>query len=123
MSVTIKIPEGNHPYVCNINGVKYYYAAGSTVEVPDAVAALIQQNASNEFVSDGLTEVAIPKDGASGQVLYRTDYGAKWDALPEELPAVSSTDNGKVLKVVSGEWAMGDAPSGLPTVSASDNGK
>lgn len=42
------------------------------------------------------------------------------DAL---LPTVSSTDNGKVLGVSSGSWAVVDAPSGLPSVSSTDNGK
>ena len=37
------------------------------------------------------------------------------------LPAVTSEDNGDVLKVVSGEWAKGSV-SELPTVSATDNG-
>ena len=39
------------------------------------------------------------------------------------LPAVTSSDNDKILKVSSGEWTVGDAPSGLPTVSSTDNGK
>ena len=40
-----------------------------------------------------------------------------------QLPAVASTDDGKVLMVVSGEWKKADAPTELPTVSGSDNGK
>ena len=40
-----------------------------------------------------------------------------------ELPAVSASDNGKVLKVVSGAWAKGAETQELPAVSASDNGK
>lgn len=39
------------------------------------------------------------------------------------LPTVDSTDNGKILKVSSGAWTAGDAPSGLPSVSSIDNGK
>ena len=39
------------------------------------------------------------------------------------LPTVSSTDNGKILKVDNGVWAVGAAPSGLPSVSSTDNGK
>ena len=39
------------------------------------------------------------------------------------LPTVSSTDNGKILKVDNGAWAVGAAPSGLPSVSSTDNGK
>ncbi len=39
-----------------------------------------------------------------------------------ELPAVSDTDNGKVLKVIEGEWAKGTDES-LPAVTAEDAGK
>lgn len=41
----------------------------------------------------------------------------------KSLPTVSSTDNGKLLTVVEGEWAKADAPTELPSVSADDNGK
>lgn len=46
---------------------------------------------------------------------------AKWNG--NVLPAVSSSDNGKVLKVVSGAWAKGAETQELPAVSTSDNGK
>ena len=39
------------------------------------------------------------------------------------LPKVTTSNNGKILKVTSGKWATGNAPTGLPSVSASDNGK
>lgn len=44
-------------------------------------------------------------------------------ANAKELPSVSSTDNGKLLTVVSGKWAKAAAPTELPTVTADDNGK
>lgn len=44
-------------------------------------------------------------------------------AAASELPAVKSTDNGKVLTVVSGKWAKADVPTELPSVSGTDNGK
>ncbi len=40
-----------------------------------------------------------------------------------ELPAVSASDNGDVLTVVSGKWAKADIPAELPAVTAADNGK
>lgn len=40
-----------------------------------------------------------------------------------ELPPVTSDDNGKVLKVVNGDWNKGSAPTELPEVSGTDNGK
>lgn len=40
-----------------------------------------------------------------------------------QLPKVTSTDNGKALIVKSGKWAKQDIPSQLPEVTADDNGK
>lgn len=40
-----------------------------------------------------------------------------------ELPTVTNTDNGKVLKVVAGKWQKAaDSGDTLPVVSAADNG-
>lgn len=41
----------------------------------------------------------------------------------EELPSVSSSDNGKILKVASGAWAAADETTELPAVTSSDNDK
>ena len=40
-----------------------------------------------------------------------------------ELPAVSASDNGKLLTVVNGAWDKADTPTELPAVSTSDEGK
>lgn len=77
---TVTIPMSNDPYTCEINGVKYYYAAGSTVEVPDEVAALIQANAGNRKEPEYKPDIVIPKDGEVDDVLTRTAYGAAWKA-------------------------------------------
>ncbi len=39
------------------------------------------------------------------------------------LPTVTSSDNGKVMTVVSGEWAAAALPTELPAVTTSDAGK
>ena len=45
MAKTVTIPADVQPaFVCMINGVRYAYSAGETVEVPDAVAALIEEH-------------------------------------------------------------------------------
>ena len=43
--------------------------------------------------------------------------------VTNELPNVTSSNNGEILSVVNGQWAAATAPSGLPTVTSSDNGK
>ena len=59
-----------------------------------------------------------------GKVLTYTSNDA-WEAasIPTELPAVTSSDNGKVLKVVSGAWAKAAETKELPSATSSDNGK
>ena len=44
-------------------------------------------------------------------------------AQAPDLPAVTTTQNGKILKVVSGEWAAAAEKTELPSVSGTDNGK
>lgn len=43
--------------------------------------------------------------------------------LTEAMPAVTASNNGQVLTVVSGAWAVAALPVELPAVSAADNGK
>lgn len=50
---------------------------------------------------------AIPSTltGTAGQVLTKTVDGQEWKDAAKELPAVTTADNGKFLRVVSGAWA------------------
>lgn len=50
---------------------------------------------------------AIPSTltGTAGQVLTKTADGQEWKDVAKELPAVTTADNGKFLRVVSGAWA------------------
>ena len=50
------------------------------------------------------------------------DIADRLDSASSELPTVSTTDNGDVLKVVSGKWAKGEESKELPAVSSTDNG-
>lgn len=65
---------------------------------------------------------------------YATQYAAALELLRTAigggeggavLPTVSASDNGKVLKVVGGAWAVGtdNDTTELPAVTATDNGK
>lgn len=42
--------------------------------------------------------------------------------IPVELPVVTSSNNGQILKVDNGAWVVGNAPTGVPDVTASENG-
>lgn len=44
MSKTIKVPAWRNPYEVEINGVKYKYPAGEEIDVPDAVAEVIERD-------------------------------------------------------------------------------
>ena len=50
---------------------------------------------------------AIPSTltGIAGQVLTKTADGQEWKDAAKELPNVTTADNGKFLRVVSGAWA------------------
>lgn len=114
MAKTVTIPAGDNPFICKINDVYYSYPAGATVEVPDEVAALIQANAGNREKSNGLSDIAIPRDGNVDDVLTRTADGAAW-ATPSSgssLPTVTADDNGDVLTVVEGAWAAASGGGG-----------
>ena len=53
---------------------------------------------------------AIPSTltGTAGQVLTKTADGQEWKDAAKELPAVTASDNGKFLRVVSGAWAAAE---------------
>ena len=59
----------------------------------------------------------------NGKILKVVNGDWNKGAAPTELPEVSGTDNGKILTVTEGEWAKGYAPTELPAVSSTDNGK
>ena len=41
---TVKIPEDMSPWHCTVNGVSYTYPAGETLDVPEAVAEVIESS-------------------------------------------------------------------------------
>lgn len=68
--------------------------------IPEALAKIATKAAGVELP-------AVTVENA-GQVLTVNAQG-KWVAanIPSQLPAVTATDNGSVLKVVEGVWAVG----------------
>lgn len=75
-NVTIKIPTTANPYEVWVNGVKYSYEAGKTVDVPEEVAVVIQQHI--KALEEGLLPPA-PGDGGSTAL-----GGADWNAAEGE---------------------------------------
>lgn len=87
---------------------------------------------ANSTVTDALTKIFLALGGDTQKLQddhnltdYLDDLGdALVEAVKAELPAVSSTDNGKVLKVTDGAWAKGNVPTELPAISGwADRGK
>lgn len=56
-------------------------------------------------------------DGVRYQVIQNTILGSNVVPVGESLPEVTTSDNGKLLGVSSGEWTPVDAPSGLPDIT------
>lgn len=80
---TRKIPDNPRPWwECTVNGKNYRYKSGTTQDVPDAVADVIDNiNAANERPA----------------------------AQPDPvLPKITAADNGKYVKAVGGVYALAD---------------
>ena len=43
--------------------------------------------------------------------------------IPLQVPVVTSTNEGEILKVENGQWTVGEAPTGVPDVTSADDGK
>ena len=74
-------------------------------------APVTSVNAKTGAVTLSASDVsAIPSTltGTVGQVLTKTADGQKWKDAAKELPAVTASDNGKFLRVVSGAWAAAE---------------
>lgn len=63
----VTIPTCANPFVAFVNGIKYTYPAGETVEVPDDVAAVIEQH--NDAHNNPKHEQAIPPFGSGNDGL------------------------------------------------------
>ncbi len=66
-------------------------------------------SANKKYVDDGLNTKV---DKEVGKGLSEEDFTVELKAKLEdivELPVVTETDNGKILKVVNGAWAVADA--------------
>lgn len=121
MSKTVTIPSDVSRMEITINDKTYTYAGGATVTVPDEVAALLMQNEKiigtrpvddpkNAGIYDGSDYIEVYTTADGTLRIKKTDVAAA--AGGSDLPEVSGSDNGKVLTVVSGEWAAAAAGGG-----------
>ena len=116
--VTVKIPDNSHPWRCNINGVEYCYAAGSTQSVPDEVAQLIHDiEAAAKKPAPVDPPFPIPEPpapelpryavGDAGKVLAVNDDGdgVEWKEAGGGGGVLIATDTSGTLDVTGGALA------------------
>lgn len=95
--VTIKIPDYSQPnWSCEIDGIRYSYPAGSTQEVPDAVAAVI-----NNYK-------AMQPQTAPDEVRTQRELTKLLAAAVERITALEAAVSPLPAKVSALEAAMGD---------------
>ena len=82
---------------------RVYIAVGGTIDMSDPANSGVTLTDAMKLALTGINFIPEPQ------------------AAPE-LPSVSGSDNGKVLKVVSGAWAAASEVQGLPAVTAEDEG-
>ena len=81
---------------------------GNQTITPLTSAPVTSVNSKTGAVTLSAADVsAIPSTltGTAGQVLTKTSDGQEWKDVAKELPAVTASDNGKFLRVLSGAWA------------------
>ena len=82
------------------------------------------QSVNNKTGAVSLTATdvsAIPSTltGTAGQVLTKTADGQEWKDAAKDLPNVTTSDNGKFLRVVSGAWAAAEGDASFDITGAS----
>lgn len=118
MSKVVTIPCCMSPFTVTINGVPYTYAAGSVVEVPDEVAAVIE-NHMNQHKEPEQEEKLTAKVGQTVVVAEVDEDGrpTKWQAA--DLPA-GNNGGPEFYEVNFTQGGSQDTPSGSVNVFISD---
>lgn len=124
MSKKIQIPECMNPFVITVNNQMYSYPAGTTQEVPDDVAAVIEHHFGHKNDQHGGNvynqSMNIQPDLS---VTDKTDLRyvggvLREEALPENVPFVKSAKAGQVIQAKSvdengnpTDWEAVDLPT------------
>lgn len=75
-----------------------------------------------EAIAEKAGGSGLPDVGTSDNGKVAKVIEGEWGVGYDEggLPEVTTSDNGKIMKVVEGDWQVADAPSGLPTTTSGD---
>lgn len=84
----------------------------ATIEERDAIPAGVLKDGTEVYVTE--TELTYRWNAASS-VFEKVTYS--------QLPEPTASDNGKIVSVENGAYALTDAPEELPPVTEADNGK
>ena len=77
MSKIVTIPNCSNPFVVIVNGVEYSYPAGQTVEVPDFIAAVIENHVNSH------PQPAPPEPGVPSGPSVQSDWNQTDDTQPD----------------------------------------
>lgn len=96
---TVKIPENASPWTCIVDGVKYTYPSGVTMQVPDQVAALVEAyNKEMEDPAYWVPDAKVSQDpnssapftiGADEGGVYRVDSAGVKKYVDVDLPELT----------------------------------
>ena len=96
---TVKIPESASPWTCIIDGVKYTYPSGVTMQVPDQVAALVEAyNKEMQEPTYWVPDVKVNQDskssapftiGADAGGVYRVNSAGVKKYVDVDLPELT----------------------------------
>lgn len=105
--------QGDQMYVYKLDKT-----AGWTVTVRENYTKInVSTGLASSYSNSALTitnPAAVPSGGTTGQALVKTsstNYALAWQTIDAALPAVTASDNGKILRVVNGVWAAAQLSS------------
>lgn len=104
--VTETIDQVHGGTIIEITGVDL---SNDTVTASTLRSGYTAHDRSGTAITGTYSGADIPSGGTTGQVLTKssaTDYDIAWATPASGLPTVTTSDNGKVLKVASGAWTV-----------------